>query len=485
MKEKPIAFASLVKLLEEAVGKETSYALLDPFPCETLKGRRPAVDAIQEAGKIIAQHLGLIEYAFVIAVTAQKPNTAGHIKLDRSGRNVFVELSPDLCECKDAVLATLCHELSHKFLHKHNVINGTIIIEQEFLTDVTAVYLGLGKIMLNGCQCQSSKEWTQDGQPFNATNTIKTGYISRDCVAFIYRLVCAMRGIPRDVFLRGLSTAAREAIQIAESNYADWFSPEFCRADGVAMLGDALTKTAEVCQDEAAACHRSLRRIEERLRAIKTSINESHRPLLETQRKLTWFAEPEPNPHLRFLKCLQTRESIVETLNRRDLQIKDVLSEWRQVETLASWSHHTVREDVTEIVECPLDGSKLRVPMGRKRLLVTCPSCKYKFLVNTGYDATASELGQRVPSESKWMLRVTYAFAASLCLALLIVGSVAGRRYLQAVSATEHPTSLCDTQWSPLPSSKTSNDAFLPVLHAFFINPAAAHSTAVNRKQSP
>jgi hypothetical protein len=449
MKEKPIAFVSLVKLLEAAVGKETSYTLLDPFPCKTLKDGRPAAVEIQNAGKIIAQHLGLAEYVFVITVTAQKPNTAGHIRLDRSGRVVFVEISPDLCECKDAVLATLCHELSHKFLHKHDIRNGLAIIEQEFLTDVTAVYLGLGKIMLNGCECQSSRQWTQDDQTWNATNTIRTGYISRDCFAFVYRLVCAMRGIPSDIFLRGLSTAAREAIQTAESKYAHWFSPEFCRADGVAMLGDDLTSMAEACQDEAAGCHRSLRSTDEWLRFVRTSISESHKPLQRAQQQIACLAEPEPNPHLRFLKCLETRESIVEALYRRDLQIKDVLLEWRKVEAMASRRHKSARENAHEIVECPLDGSKLRVPMGRKRLRVTCPSCKYRFLVNTDHGATASDVKQQVPSKFKWRSRVIYPAVACISLALLIEGCVAGRRYLQAGSATERPTSFRDTQRSP------------------------------------
>jgi hypothetical protein len=350
MKEKPIAFLSLVKLLEEAVGRETSYALLDPFPCNTIQDGRPGVVAIQSAGKIIAQHLRLAEYTFLIAVKPQKPNTAGHIYLDRSGRDVHVEISPDLCEHKDAVLATLCHELSHKFLHKHKIVNGIDIIEQEFLTEVTAVYLGLGKIMLNGCECQSSRQWTQDRQTRTVTNTIRTGYISRDCFAFVYRLVCTMRGIPRDIFLRKLSTAAREAMLTAESKYADWFSAEFCKAEGVATLGDDLTSMAEACQSEAAACDRSLRSVDERLRSVRKSISESHKPLYEVQQQIARLAEPEPNPHLTFLRCLQIRESVVEALSRRDFQIKEALSEWRQVECMASWMHQTQSENAHGIL---------------------------------------------------------------------------------------------------------------------------------------
>ena len=268
---------------------------------------------------------------FVIAVTAQEPNTAAHIELDRSGRDVFVELSPAICEYKDAVLATLCHELSHKFLYQRGIRNGTVAIEQELLTDVTAVYLGLGTIMLNGCECKSSQQRTQSGRTSTETHTLKTGYISRDCFAFVYRLVCAMRGIPRETFLSSLSAAAREAVQSAESKYADWFNPDLRNSDGAAMMSDALQKLVEACQDDSAGRHHILRRSDERLRAIKTSINQSHMPLVKAQQQIARIAEPEPNPHLAFLNCLQTRESVTELIYCRNLQIQDVLPEWATI----------------------------------------------------------------------------------------------------------------------------------------------------------
>jgi hypothetical protein len=435
MKEKPIAFLSLVKLLEEAVGERTRYALLDPFPCQTLRNGRPDVVAIQNVGKIIAQHVGLVDYMFVITVANQEPNTAGHIELDRSGRDVFVELSPHVCEYKDAVLAVLCHELSHKFLHKQGIKIGATVLEQEFLTDVTAVYLGLGKIMLNGCQCQTSRQRTRDGTTSTETHVLKTGYISRDCFAFVYRLICAMRGIPRHVFLSGLSASAREAIQATESKYGNWFIPEFRTAGRVAMLADDLAAIVESCQDDAAARHRILRNIDARLRFIRERINQSHKPLQEAQQQIAGLAEPQPNPHLLFLNCLQTREATAGLLCLRELQIKDVLQEWKQVEAMASSGHETGCESSDEIVECPLDGKKLRVPMGRKRILVTCPSCKYKFLVNTGPDAGAADVRQRVQWKLHWRSSVIVRSAACLSLALLFSGYVAGRRRIRFDSA--------------------------------------------------
>jgi hypothetical protein len=79
--EKPLAFLSLVKLLEKSVGQKTSYSILDPFPCKTIEAGRPAIVTIQNAGRIISRHMGLADYTFVISITTQKEDTAGHIEL--------------------------------------------------------------------------------------------------------------------------------------------------------------------------------------------------------------------------------------------------------------------------------------------------------------------------------------------------------------------------------------------------------------------
>ena len=144
MTEKPLAFLSLVKLLEEAVGHKTKYALLEPFHCETTKEGRPSIVLIQNAGKTVAEHAGLGDLTFVIAVRKQDPNTAGHIELRYGSSEVFVEISPEVCEHPDAVLATLGHEVAHKFLHTNGLRNGTIQLEQEYLTEWHSRLSGYG-----------------------------------------------------------------------------------------------------------------------------------------------------------------------------------------------------------------------------------------------------------------------------------------------------------------------------------------------------
>lgn len=179
MREKPLAFLSLVKVLETAVGNQTGYNLLDPFPCVTLEEGKPAYLPIQRAGRVIAQHVGLNGLTFIVAVTTHQPDTAGHIELRYDSSEVFVEVSQDICSFKDAVLATLCHEISHKFLHVRKIKDGFVQLEQELLTDVAAVYLGMGKIMLNGCECERTCRVTTNGRTTTTTHKLKTGYVTK------------------------------------------------------------------------------------------------------------------------------------------------------------------------------------------------------------------------------------------------------------------------------------------------------------------
>lgn len=398
MTEKPLAFLSLVKLLETSVGQKTGYRMLDSFPCTTLEAGAPAIIPIQKAGRIIAQHMGLGELTFIVSVTTHDKSTAGHIELNRDGDDVFVELASDICGYKDAVLATLCHELCHKYLHVHGIRNGVDPLEQEYLTDVTAVYLGLGKIMLNGCECQSSHSRTEGGRTVTTTHTLKTGYISRECFAFVYRLVCAMRDIPSETYLSGLSEHARDSVKKCEQNYGEWFNPSYRNVEGIEGFAAHLEDVVLSCQDEAAEAHRVIRQFGELIEELERRLCESHKPLKEAQQKIAALTIPQPNPHLQFLTCLETRELVAEYAISGHSQLGSVQPQLRQIESIASSVCHDSCDLPTEILECPLDRTKLRLPSGRARLLVTCPSCKYKFVANT---TLSSDLQPKAQKQSR------------------------------------------------------------------------------------
>src|SRR4029077_21180747 len=116
--------------LEESVGHKASHQLLDPFALDPN-------DAVQvhEAGRRIAEFTGLGSYRFVISFRAQDEHTAGRIELRddvsiKEGRIEFrasfgkecsIELSETIRSSSGAVLATLAHEITHKYLQVNHV----------------------------------------------------------------------------------------------------------------------------------------------------------------------------------------------------------------------------------------------------------------------------------------------------------------------------------------------------------------------------
>lgn len=407
MREKPLAFLSLVKRLETAAGHKTSYKLLDPFPCITLKDGKPAYVEIQHAAKVIAEHAGLNGLTFTIAPTTMPPDTAGHIELRYGSPEVFVEISHDIFPFKDAVLATLCHELAHKFLHVNGISRSLIELEHELLTDVTTVYLGLGKIMLNGCECKTRSTTTVNGQTTTTTHTVSTGYISRDCFAFVYRLICEMRQIPQETYMAGLSDAGREAVCACEQQYPGWFLSDFHKQTGRERLSKQCSDLIQKSQEQTSEIERTIRAIESTLIGARATLQTAHKTLSQAASDILHLAEPRTgNPHLRYLACIEIRESVVERVKSSETGVAKDATCWNVLNEAAK--QLPAPKDPTDpsmaIITCPLDGTRLRVPVGRPTLLVTCPSCKYRFLVNTTESKGTSQ-GSAGARRGSWLLR--------------------------------------------------------------------------------
>jgi hypothetical protein len=208
------AFVDKLILLEQTAGAQVHYRVMPPLTI-------PFQDslAIQSVAKKIAEFIGLTEFIFIIAIIKQKKNVVGHIDLSTGGKEVFVEVDSDMMKFPDAVAATLCHEVCHKWLQV-NGIQSPIEADNEILTDITSVFLGFGKIMLNGCRTTNVRQETAPNGTSTITETMTAGYLDRDQLAFVYRLVCAMRSISSSDFMQGLNAEATLAVNGCDSLYA-------------------------------------------------------------------------------------------------------------------------------------------------------------------------------------------------------------------------------------------------------------------------
>ena len=124
--------------LEKRLGANTTYLMLDPFMVNTRD-----IMSIQNAAKKIGDFIGLNDIKFIVIITAQQENVGGKIELIRGQKEVIIEISKTTAKYEEALLGTLAHEITHKFLCEKGLSVGDGLIyqyENEVLTDIAFVF---------------------------------------------------------------------------------------------------------------------------------------------------------------------------------------------------------------------------------------------------------------------------------------------------------------------------------------------------------
>jgi hypothetical protein len=134
--------------------------------------RDPVVET-QYLARKIADHYRLPVTTVVVTFSSTlKP--PGRVELSNSNE-FFVELQMQYRSAPKVIAAVLAHEIAHIFLHRCGV-GFSVEIENEILTDTTAVFVGFGPTILNAVLRNSRK--LQDGAI--QTRTEHFGYLSLD-----------------------------------------------------------------------------------------------------------------------------------------------------------------------------------------------------------------------------------------------------------------------------------------------------------------
>jgi hypothetical protein len=383
-------------LLEQKTGADVQYRVMPPLTVPF-----PDHLAIQRIARQIADFIGLTDLTFIVAVAKQKEKVAGHIDLSTDEKGVFVEVDEETMKFPDAVAATLCHEACHKWLQ----INGLALpieSEDEILTDITSVFLGFGKIMLNGCKATNLRYETVPNGTRTITETKSVGYLDRDQLAFVYRLVCAMRNIVPSDFMQGLNAEAASAVQRCDASLAHHYDARFHRPETTQENVEAFHKRTVDLQYSMADLDKHATYIKKCLsETTDPFLTSGHRKLKSLRDKVAAMAqETEADPVLRFLRNMQREfavERLTEELHSVGRESGALLQHARAV------GRHFFRNGsrfpkptpvMFMIVTCPQDGTKLRLPENSGDLIATCPTCKYRFAYNT----TVPEFPEPVPT---------------------------------------------------------------------------------------
>lgn len=159
---------------------------------------------IDDIAAAMMRHVGLDDYEPIIEYDRLENNTGGYIELNNNpDHKVYITLSDDLSIGKDSKYATLAHEICHKLLFVHGCYFPDLGDYNEMLTDLTIVYAGFGKLILNGCiDVTRNKDnfittGTGLGMPEVRTTitTRYTGYLDIVQYAMAYKLVCYVNHI--------------------------------------------------------------------------------------------------------------------------------------------------------------------------------------------------------------------------------------------------------------------------------------------------
>ena len=179
---------------------------MEPFSVDP----KDAVD-VNHAVNRLAAHAGLRGLRFIVGIGHLAPEKGGLIELQTGQEEVYIDVATSAGAFGPSLLAVLSHEISHKVLFDRRIRQeDNDPLRYEILTDVTAVYLGFGKLLLNGYEYQTTRH------DFAASAIEKRrvcfGYVTIDEVAFVHAMSCRMREVPASGWLRGLSPFARRAM---------------------------------------------------------------------------------------------------------------------------------------------------------------------------------------------------------------------------------------------------------------------------------
>lgn len=183
------------------------------------------IEDIKTAMQRLAKHIGLTTQPLIVDWKSdggdvvlldhsliQDTSPAGQI--DFTWNRSVIKLGEAIRYSPYILGATLAHELTHYYLFKKQIILDEEW-ENELLTDYTVIFLGLGKLLLNG---SPTSKWTVERNNELIEYTYKVGYLSQREAVYCTHYVLNMRRMPLDTMFSNLRTECIETIK--SMNYA-------------------------------------------------------------------------------------------------------------------------------------------------------------------------------------------------------------------------------------------------------------------------
>lgn len=135
------------------------------------------VKETQVIARSILRYFGIKNSAVKVTFDSRLP-VPGKVKIGISDV-FFVDIHAEYKNQRDVVIAILAHEVTHIFLHQHQISFETTE-EDEMLTDTTAAFLGFGPSILNIAYNRTSRIGNRE-----TTEEFILGYLSADEFGYV------------------------------------------------------------------------------------------------------------------------------------------------------------------------------------------------------------------------------------------------------------------------------------------------------------
>ena len=239
---------------------------------------------------------------------------------------------------------------------------------------------------------------------------MNAGYLDRNQLAFVYRLVCAMRNIPCSEYTEGLNSEALRSIHFCDKSFGHYYGSQLHDPNKAQKL-------AKIFNNAIVTLQRELAELDKNLTYIKKSYCETmdcflikgHKKLRSMGQKITSMTEKiEPDPALNFLNAIDRKFE----LDRMDEELSAISRDTRNLlKKSSAMGRHLYQSskrfpdpasNMFNIVTCRQDGTKLRLPEQSGNLIVKCPTCKYQFAYNTTFKPFSYF---QMPQIIKWLVQ--------------------------------------------------------------------------------
>lgn len=210
--------------------------------------------------------------------------------------------------------------------------------------------------------------------------------------------------------MQGLNAEAAQAVRISNSSFGHYFASRFHHIE-------LSRESVDGFKSEVTRAQYLMAELDKHVTYTKKSFCETVDAFLKAghskleslrQNAVALVNESSADPALRFLQAIKTTYEI----NRLSKQVHSMSQETdgflqpgREIGSLLSRDDKRIpppSPEMFNIVLCPRDGIKLRLPENSGDLIATCPKCKYSFAYNTG---ALSFLERSTPKKHSWWQR--------------------------------------------------------------------------------